>query len=121
MLNTKLGKKQEEILEFLRDRVATLGPCPSLREIGEAVKLSSSSTVHSHLVTLVRKGYMKRDAHRPRSFVLTDPPKIKGAATSLLARWATLGDNCTLYSQEQSEIEAMQQLLNETKALLELI
>lgn len=63
----KLSNRQNEILEFIKDRVKQKGYPPSVREIGEAVGLASSSTVHGHLERLEKKGYIRRDPTKPRA------------------------------------------------------
>ena len=67
-----LTRRQEEILDFIRAEVHRRGFPPSVREIGEAVGLSSSSTVHSHLDALERKGYIRRDPSKPRALEVLD-------------------------------------------------
>jgi repressor LexA len=62
-----LTARQQEILDFIRKEVREKGYPPSVREIGEAVKLSSSSTVHSHLERLEKLGYIRRDPTKPRA------------------------------------------------------
>ena len=68
----RLSRRQEQILFFIRESVESRGFPPSIREIGEAVGLSSSSTVHSHLRSLETKGYLKRNPSKPRSIELLD-------------------------------------------------
>jgi repressor LexA len=68
----RLSRRQEQILFFIRESVESRGFPPSIREIGEAVGLSSSSTVHSHLRSLESKGYLKRNPSKPRSIELLD-------------------------------------------------
>jgi len=63
----KLSKRQQEILEFIKKEVQTKGYPPSVREIGEAVGLASSSTVHGHLARLESKGFIRRDPTKPRA------------------------------------------------------
>lgn len=63
----ELTKRQQEIYEYLKHIVQTKGYPPSVREIGEAVGLASSSTVHGHLSRLEEKGYIKRDPTKPRA------------------------------------------------------
>ena len=63
----ELTGKRREILEFIDAQLRARGFPPSVREIGEAVGLTSSSTVHSHLATLQRQGYLKRDPDKPRA------------------------------------------------------
>lgn len=67
-----LGKRQEEILRFIREEVKKKGYPPSVREIGDAVGLSSSSTVHGHLNKLEEKGFIRRDPTKPRAIELLD-------------------------------------------------
>lgn len=62
-----LTRRQEAILNFIKQELATKGYPPSVREIGEAVGLSSSSTVHGHLSQLEAKGYIRRDPSKPRA------------------------------------------------------
>jgi len=63
----ELTKRQQEIYEYLKQVVSAKGYPPSVREIGEAVGLASSSTVHGHLSRLEEKGYIKRDPTKPRA------------------------------------------------------
>lgn len=62
-----LSDRQRQVLEFIRATVADRGYPPSVREIGEAVGLSSPSTVHSHLSALVEAGMIRRDPTKPRA------------------------------------------------------
>ncbi|MFO7548366.1 MAG: transcriptional repressor LexA [Acidimicrobiia bacterium] len=68
-----LSERQRQVLVFIRDTVADRGYPPSVREIGEAVGLSSPSTVHAHLSALVRGGYLRRDPSKPRAIEVLDP------------------------------------------------
>lgn len=63
----ELTKRQNEIFEYIKQTVQSKGYPPSVREIGEAVGLASSSTVHGHLSRLEEKGYIKRDPTKPRA------------------------------------------------------
>jgi repressor LexA len=67
----KLSKRQKEILMFIIETVKEKGYPPSVREIGEAVDLASSSTVHGHLERLEKKGYIRRDPTKPRAIEIT--------------------------------------------------
>jgi repressor LexA len=64
---SKVSSRQQAILEFIRSEVRTKGYPPSVREIGEAVGLASSSTVHGHLDRLEKKGLIRRDPTKPRA------------------------------------------------------
>lgn len=72
---TKLTQRQEAILDFIRQSVREKGYPPSVREIGEAVGLASSSTVHGHLERLQQKGYLRRDPTKPRALEVLDLEK----------------------------------------------
>src|SRR4051794_2627946 len=67
---TELTPRQRQVLEFIDAEVRHRGYPPSVREIGEAVGLSSSSTVHAHLAALQDKGYLTRDPTKPRALEL---------------------------------------------------
>ncbi len=69
----KLTVRQRQILEFIKDEIRRKGYPPSVREIGQAVGLSSSSTVHGHLQSLEGKGYIRRDPTKPRAIEVLDP------------------------------------------------
>lgn len=66
----KVSERQQAILDFIRDEVRAKGYPPSVREIGEAVGLASSSTVHGHLDRLEKKGFIRRDSSKPRTIEL---------------------------------------------------
>lgn len=67
MADTELTGKRREILDFIAAEIRGRGYPPSVREIGEAVGLTSSSTVHTHLTTLQKQGYLRRDPTKPRA------------------------------------------------------
>ena len=72
MSNEKLSAKQEEILDFIKQEILTKGYPPSVREIGEAVNLKSTSSVHAHLESLEKKGYIRKDPTKPRTIEVVD-------------------------------------------------
>src|SRR5438132_13281692 len=67
MPEAQLTGKRREILDFIAEQLRQRGYPPSVREIGEAVGLTSTSTVHAHLGTLQRLGYLRRDPTKPRA------------------------------------------------------
>jgi len=67
-----LSLRQTNILEFIKQEIRKKGYPPAVREIGEAVGLLSSSTVHGHLQTLEDKGYIRRDPTKPRAIEILD-------------------------------------------------
>ena len=76
---TDLTERQRQVLEFIDTEVRRRGYPPSVREIGEAVGLSSSSTVHAHLAALQDKGFLTRDPTKPRAIEVRFEPE-SGAA-----------------------------------------
>ena len=72
MAQGKISKKQQEILEYIKDQILQRGFPPAVREICEAVNLKSTSSVHSHLETLEKNGYIRRDPTKPRAIEILD-------------------------------------------------
>ncbi|MCL2718459.1 MAG: transcriptional repressor LexA [Lachnospiraceae bacterium] len=68
----KISAKQQEILDYIKDQILKRGFPPSVRDICEAVKLKSTSSVHSHLETLEKNGYIRRDPTKPRAIEICD-------------------------------------------------
>lgn len=68
----KISAKQKEILEFIKNEIINRGYPPSVREICEAVNLRSTSSVFSHLNTLEKNGYIRRDPTKPRAIEILD-------------------------------------------------
>jgi repressor LexA len=66
-VTSNLTERQRGILNFIESETTQRGYPPSVREIGEAVGLTSTSTVHAHLSTLQRLGYLRRDPTKPRA------------------------------------------------------
>jgi repressor LexA len=79
MAQQTLTGKRRQILEFIAEEIRERGYPPSVREIGEAVGLTSSSTVHSHLQVLQRQGFLRRDPTKPRAIAVSFEPS-SGAA-----------------------------------------
>jgi repressor LexA len=76
----ELTERQQAILDFIVDQQRVRGFPPSVREIGEAVGLTSPSTVHSHLATLQRRGYLRRDPTKPRAIEVRYDPQSGATA-----------------------------------------
>lgn len=73
----ELTERQRQVLQYIKDEIRRKGYPPSVREIGEAIGLSSSSTVHGHLARLEEKGYLRRDPTKPRAIeVLEDENQV---------------------------------------------
>lgn len=75
-LTQKISKRQQAILTFIKEEVRAKGYPPSVREIGEAVGLASSSTVHGHLARLESKGLIRRDPTKPRAIEVLDQEEL---------------------------------------------
>ena len=72
MGNGRISKKQTEILEYIKEQIIQKGYPPAVREICAAVSLKSTSSVHSHLETLEKNGYIRRDPTKPRAIEIVD-------------------------------------------------
>ncbi|SDB16124.1 transcriptional repressor LexA [Butyrivibrio sp. INlla16] len=72
MEKRRISAKQQEILDFIKDKILEKGYPPTVREICETVHLKSTSSVHSHLETLEKNGYIKRDPTKPRTIEICD-------------------------------------------------
>src|SRR6476659_4648909 len=91
MAGQKLTKRQQQIFDFIKRHTSEKGYPPTVRDIGEAVGLTSSSTVHAHLANLERLGHLRRDPTKPRALgiigrdsapvesapVMAEPPGIR--------------------------------------------
>jgi len=80
---SKVSKRQQAILDFIKSEVKKKGYPPSVREIGKAVGLASSSTVHSHLSQLEKKGYIKRDPTKPRAIEILDKEDLNAGSDAV--------------------------------------
>ena len=72
MAQGKISKKQMEILEYIKSELLRIGYPPAVREICEAVNLRSTSSVHAHLESLEKNGYIRRDPTKPRAIEIID-------------------------------------------------
>ena len=82
-----LTARQRRIVDFISKTVRDRGYPPTVREIGEAVGLTSSSSVHAQLATLERRGFLRKDPTKPRAMQLSEP-KVEGAVVPLVGRIA---------------------------------
>jgi repressor LexA len=94
---TALTPRQRKVLEVIRDWVERFGYPPSVREIGDAVGLTSTSSVHHQLRALERKGYLRRDPNRTRAVDVRGPDEgnNEGGVTSVSARGTEDGPEVT--------------------------
>lgn len=87
---TTLTARQRQVLEFIDAEVRRRGYPPSVREIGDAVGLSSPSTVHAHLAALQDKGYLRRDPSKPRAIEISYEPSTGTALERRPMRYVPL-------------------------------
>jgi repressor LexA len=87
-----LTARQRRVLEVIRDSVDRRGYPPSMREIGEAVGLTSSSSVSHQLATLERKGFLRRDPNRPRAIEVRSPDTLSHAVDEAGGDVTGIGD-----------------------------
>ena len=67
-----LSRRQQEVVDYIRATVIAQGYPPTVRDIGEALQMKSPATVYSHLSALVRKGWLQREAGKPRAIRIVD-------------------------------------------------
>jgi repressor LexA len=91
--------RQQRILEFIAETVRGRGYPPTVREIGEAVGLTSSSSVHAQLANLERKGLLHKDPTKPRAMALSEP-RAEGVTVPLVGRIAA---GTPILAEEQIE------------------
>ena len=72
MAKGKITPKQQQVLDFIKDSIVKKGYPPTVRDICVAVNLSSTSSVHAHLATLEKNGYIRRDPTKPRAIEILD-------------------------------------------------
>ena len=87
MAQAELTPRQRRILDFISGTVREQGYPPTVREIGEAVGLTSSSSVHAQLANLERRGLLHKDATKPRAMTLSEP-KMDGVVVPILGKVA---------------------------------
>ena len=87
-MDDEVTPRQQRILEFIRSTVQDRGYPPTVREIGEAVGLTSSSSVHAQLANLQRKGLLRKDAAKPRAIEVSGSRAAEAVAVPLVGRIA---------------------------------
>ncbi|PWI58387.1 transcriptional repressor LexA [Sulfoacidibacillus thermotolerans] len=100
-------EKQEEILNFIKQAVSSRGYPPSVREIGDAVGLTSTSTVHSHLAKLEQRGLIRRDPTKPRAIeILRETAPVPDAVMIPIVGKVTAGLPITAVQDVEDYIPA---------------
>lgn len=87
----ELTERQAQVLEYIRTTVEQRGYPPSVREIGEALGMSSPSTVHSHLAALVRAGAIRKDPSKPRAIEILEQPQTEQVSSERVRPVPLLG------------------------------
>ncbi|MBI3648545.1 MAG: transcriptional repressor LexA [Actinobacteria bacterium] len=95
-----ITSRQRRILEFIAETVRERGYPPTVREIGEAVGLTSSSSVHAQVTNLERKGLLKKDPTKPRTMTLAAEPRAGAVAVPVIGRIAA---GAPLLAEQQFE------------------
>lgn len=85
-MNMPRGDTQEKIYEFIKQTIELKGYPPSVREICEAVHLSSTSTVHGHLSRLEKRGLIRRDPTKPRAIEVIEQTSARGKVVPVVGR-----------------------------------
>lgn len=102
-----LNKRQKDIYNFILSEISSKGFPPSVREICRATGLSSTSTVHSHLTSLEKLGFIKRDPSKPRTIEVlrqTERPTLEGASASrILPLVGRAAAGAPLFAEENIE------------------
>ncbi len=83
-----LSPRQRRIVDYIAETVRERGYPPTVREIGEAVGLTSSSSVHAQLANLERRGLLRKDPTKPRAMALSEAPRVEGVVVPLVGRIA---------------------------------
>lgn len=77
MINADLTQKQKDVLDYIREQIFSKGYPPSVREICAALDFKSTSTVHSHIAALEKKGILRKDPTKPRALEIIEDAKIR--------------------------------------------
>ena len=100
----KISRKQQEILDFIKSEILKKGYPPAVREICEAVNLKSTSSVHSHLATLEKNGYIRKDPTKPRAIeVISDQFQLVRRETVNVPLVGTVAAGQPILAQENIE------------------
>ncbi len=120
----KLSKRQQQILDYIKDEVRQKGYPPSVREIGEAVGLASSSTVHGHLSRLENKGLIRRDPTKPRAIEVLELEDVQPHISESNAVYVpvlgkvTAGDPITAVENIEEYIPLPERMVSDEKVFI---
>jgi repressor LexA len=101
----QLTKRQQEILKVVQDHIAERGYPPTVREIGDAVGLTSSSTVHAHLQALEARGALKRDPSKPRAIDVGRSAPVPVAGVRMLPLVGSIAAGAPILAEQNVEEE----------------
>jgi repressor LexA len=119
-MNRFLTDRQQNVYDFIRDKIINRGYGPTVREIGEKMDISSPNGVMCHLKALEKKGMIKRDANKSRAIELTESPasRAKSIAVMPLAGRVAAGA-CTLAEEQTETIDFAEMLCRDDRFALE--
>jgi repressor LexA len=119
-MNRFLTDRQQNVYDFIRDKIINRGYGPTVREIGEKMDISSPNGVMCHLKALEKKGMIKRDANKSRAIELTESPasRAKSIAVMPLAGRVAAGA-CALAEEQTETIDFAEMLCREDRFALE--
>ncbi len=121
----KVSKRQQEILDYIKEEVRKKGYPPSVREIGEAVGLASSSTVHGHLSRLEKKGFIRRDPTKPRAIEVLDlneyEPVSPNTTYAPIIGKVTAGEPITAYENIEDYLPLPEKFVGDDKVFVLII
>lgn len=119
MILDRLTARQRQVLDVIKNQVFTKGYPPTVREIGDAVGLASSSTVHAHLESLEKEGFIRRDPTKPRAIELLEPavPNRKVVHVPVIGR-VTAGQPILAVENIEDYCPISRELLAEDEAFM---
>jgi repressor LexA len=119
-MNRFLTDRQQNVYDFIRDKIINRGYGPTVREIGEKMDISSPNGVMCHLKALEKKGMIKRDANKSRAIELTESPasRAKSIAVMPLAGRVAAGA-CALAEEQTETIDFAEMLCRDDRFALE--
>jgi repressor LexA len=113
-----MTSRQKDVLEFIKASVRTKGYPPSVREIGKAVGLTSTSTVHGHLAKLEEKGFIRRDATKPRTIEIIEAQPFSPSVPIPLVGRVTAGQPVLAVENIEEYVPVPASLVGATAAFL---
>ena len=119
-MNRFLTDRQQNVYDFIRDKIVNRGYGPTVREIGEKMDISSPNGVMCHLKALEKKGMIKRDANKSRAIELTESPAARAKSIAVMPLAGRVAAGACALAEEQTEtIDLAEMLCREDRFALE--